>query len=45
MCVVCGCSNTGSAGAPEASARGDLHYGTGPAGARVPGLSAERTVR
>jgi hydrogenase nickel incorporation protein HypB len=45
MCVVCGCSDTGAMGVPEASATGDLHYGAGPAGVSLPGLSAERTIR
>jgi len=52
MCVVCGCNNPEDHGAHEPAApvvldpsAGDLHYGTGPARASVPGLSQTRTVK
>jgi hydrogenase nickel incorporation protein HypB len=49
MCVVCGCSNTGSTpsaeGEPVADARGDLHFGAGTARVSVPGMSQERAIR
>jgi hydrogenase nickel incorporation protein HypB len=52
MCVVCGCNGAAQQPAPEGSASmaqnsstGDLHYGTGPARASVPGLSQTRTIK
>jgi hydrogenase nickel incorporation protein HypB len=52
MCVVCGCSNTEvpavaepAVSAAVTKATGDLHYGTGPAKASVPGLSPARMVK
>ena len=46
MCVVCGCSSTGSADArPVPAPNGDLHFGAGTARVSVPGLSQARTVK
>jgi hydrogenase nickel incorporation protein HypB len=48
MCVVCGCGKTGAVegGAPVvARETGDLHFGAGPAGVSVPGMSAERAIK
>ncbi len=50
MCVVCGCNVAQGHGAvaavtPGAAAPADLHYGAGPAGASVVGLSQARTIR
>ncbi|WP_310626879.1 hydrogenase nickel incorporation protein HypB [Limnohabitans sp.] len=51
MCVVCGCSTTGSAHG-DASAqpvspdsRGDLHFGAGAARVSVPGMSQSRAIK
>ena len=48
MCVVCGCSNTGTSNPdsrPEVHpTTGDLHFGAGAARVSVPGLSQERTI-
>jgi len=48
MCVVCGCSNTGSSkpdSRPEVHpTTGDLHFGAGAARVSVPGLTQERTI-
>ena len=48
MCVVCGCSNTGTS-KPESRPEvhpttGDLHFGAGAARVSVPGLTQERTI-
>ncbi|MEY4752575.1 MAG: hypothetical protein RJA44_250 [Pseudomonadota bacterium] len=49
MCIVCGCSNTSQPGPVDHVAvdprSGDLHYGAGPAGVSVPGLSQTRAIR
>jgi hydrogenase nickel incorporation protein HypB len=54
MCVVCGCgtdaAHAGVADDAKAAPRadphtGDLHYGAGPAGVSVPGLSPARAIR
>ena len=49
MCVVCGCSNTGSSqpdSRPEVHpATGDLHFGAGAARVSVPGLTQQRTIK
>ena len=43
MCVVCGCNS--STDAPDvASPPADLHYGAGPAGVSIPGVSQGRTI-
>ena len=43
MCVVCGCNS--SKDAPDvASSPADLHYGAGPAGVSIPGVSQGRTI-
>ena len=49
MCVVCGCGGSDGvidgADRPAAVAQPqDLHYGTGPAGVSIPGLSQTRTI-
>jgi hydrogenase nickel incorporation protein HypB len=49
MCVVCGCSNTGTS-KPDSSPEvhpttGDLHFGAGAARVSVPGLSQQRTIK
>jgi hydrogenase nickel incorporation protein HypB len=49
MCEVCGCSSPDDHGAlaaapPGATALADLHYGHGPAGVTVSGLSQARTI-
>jgi hydrogenase nickel incorporation protein HypB len=49
MCVVCGCSNTGTS-RPDSSPEvhpttGDLHFGAGAAQVSVPGLSQQRTIK
>lgn len=44
MCTLCGCSEP-DAGAVVAPAKDLLHFGAGPAGASVPGMSQERAVR
>jgi putative protein kinase ArgK-like GTPase of G3E family len=49
MCVVCGCSNTGTSN-PDSSPEvhpttGDLHFGAGAARVSVPGLSQQRTIK
>ena len=51
MCVVCGCGNSDAHGALSAGPApladkltGDLHYGAGPAGVSVTGLSPTRTI-
>jgi hydrogenase nickel incorporation protein HypB len=49
MCVVCGCSNTGTS-KPDSSAQvhpttGDLHFGAGAARVSVPGLTQQRTIK
>lgn len=48
MCVVCGCNDSGGAQAatrrPADPPLADLHYGHGPAGVSVTGLSQARTV-
>ena len=49
MCEVCGCSSPDDHGAlaaepPRATALADLHYGHGPAGVTVSGLSQARTI-
>ena len=49
MCVVCGCGGAGGvidgADRPAAGVQPqDLHYGTGPAGVSIPGLSQTRTI-
>ena len=49
MCVVCGCSNTGTS-KPDSSPEvhpttGDLHFGAGAAGVSVPGLTQQRTIK
>jgi hydrogenase nickel incorporation protein HypB len=49
MCVVCGCSNTGTS-RPDSSPEvhpttGDLHFGAGAARVSVPGLSQQRTIK
>jgi hydrogenase nickel incorporation protein HypB len=49
MCVVCGCSNTGTS-KPDSSAQvhpttGDLHFGAGAAKVSVPGLTQQRTIK
>ncbi len=48
MCVVCGCSNTGTSNPdsrPEVHpTTGDLHFGAGAARVSVPGLSQQRTI-
>ena len=51
MCVVCGCGTSDDHGLVERSAltepapaSGDLHYGAGPAGVSVTGLSQARTI-
>jgi len=49
MCVVCGCSNTGTSkpdSRPEVHpTTGDLHFGAGAARVSVPGLSQQRTIK
>jgi hydrogenase nickel incorporation protein HypB len=49
MCVVCGCSETGTSkpdSSPEVHpATGDLHFGAGPARVSVPGLTQQRTIK
>ena len=57
MCMVCGCTHATHAphagdsetphrlDGPQVSPEGDLHYGAGPAGVSVAGLSAERAIR
>jgi hydrogenase nickel incorporation protein HypB len=50
MCVVCGCSNTSSAGADGTGpavhpVTGDLHYGAGAARVSVPGMSPARAIQ
>jgi hydrogenase nickel incorporation protein HypB len=49
MCVVCGCSNTGTSKAdssPEVHpTTGDLHFGAGVARVSVPGLTQQRTIK
>jgi len=49
MCVVCGCSTTGTsspAQGPEVHpTTGDLHFGAGVAKVSVPGLSQARTIK
>ncbi len=53
MCVICGCSNTGTAPVQGATATtmaatgsgADLLYGAGPSHASVPGLSATRAIQ
>ena len=49
MCVVCGCSNTGTS-KPDSSPEvhpttGDLHFGAGAAKVSVPGLTQQRTIK
>jgi hydrogenase nickel incorporation protein HypB len=49
MCVVCGCSNTGTS-KPDSSPEvhpttGDLHFGAGAARVSVPGLTQQRTIK
>ncbi|MBC7917515.1 MAG: hydrogenase nickel incorporation protein HypB [Rhodoferax sp.] len=49
MCVVCGCSNTGT-NQPDSSPEvhpttGDLHFGAGAARVSVPGLTQQRTIK
>ena len=49
MCIVCGCSNTGTS-RPDSSPEvhpttGDLHFGAGAAQVSVPGLSQQRTIK
>ena len=49
MCVVCGCSTTGTS-KPDSSPEvhptpGDLHFGAGAAKVSVPGLSQQRTIK
>lgn len=41
MCVVCGCSTTGTAQPVHA----DLHFGAGPARVSVPGMSQQRSIQ
>jgi len=49
MCVVCGCSNTGTSkpdSRPEVHpTTGDLHFGAGAARVSVPGLNQQRTIK
>src|SRR5688572_17141308 len=50
MCVVCGCNAEQAASsehpAQHAQGQGDaLHYGAGPAGMAIPGMSQARTIR
>ncbi len=49
MCVVCGCSNTGTSkpdSRPEVHpTTGDLHFGAGAARVSVPGLTQQRTIK
>lgn len=52
MCVVCGCNDAAQQPALQASVSeaprpipDDLHYGAGPAGLSVPGLSQTRTIK
>jgi hydrogenase nickel incorporation protein HypB len=52
MCVVCGCNDAAQPPALQPSVfeaqrpiPGDLHYGTGPGGLSVPGLSQTRTIK
>jgi len=49
MCVVCGCSTSGSAAVhpspAESSGSADLHFGTGPARVSVPGMNQQRTIQ
>ena len=49
MCVVCGCSNTGTS-KPDSNPEvhpttGDLHFGAGAAKVSVPGLTQQRTIK
>ena len=54
MCMVCGCTHATHTtdgetphriDGPQVSPEGDLHYGAGPAGVSVAGLSTERAIR
>ena len=49
MCVVCGCSDTGTSksdSSPEVHpTTGDLHFGAGAARVSVPGLTQQRTIK
>jgi hydrogenase nickel incorporation protein HypB len=49
MCVVCGCGGSDSVGGEAQRSAAvvqpqDLHYGAGPAGVSIPGLSQTRTI-
>ncbi len=45
MCVICGCSNPAEPHRADSALSGLLHYGQGPAGVSVPGMSQERAIR
>ncbi|MBK9439830.1 MAG: hydrogenase nickel incorporation protein HypB [Comamonadaceae bacterium] len=48
MCVVCGCSSSGTstnAAPPVHPQAGDLHFGAGAAKVSVPGMSQERAIK
>jgi hydrogenase nickel incorporation protein HypB len=45
MCVVCGCAETGAVSGVATDAKGDLHFGAGPARVSVPGMSQARAIK